>query len=292
MAENLTFGAFFRQTREGLGLSLRAFCHRNGFDAGNVSRIERGLNPPPKTNGGLEKYAKALKLKRGTEPYDRFFDLAAKETGRIPGDLLENQSAAEQLPKLLQQLRSGPGHRNWVTARHLNQWADTLAARAVLPQLIRRLVHATGRTVTSITFPAGEQTQRPNLDGIVDAAGHDAFVPLGRSVWEIGVDRKPAEKAEEDFDKRRKQKLGFDKKAATYVFVTPRSWSGKQTWLDAKNKLKAWKEVRVYDSANLEEWLERAPAIDVWLARQIEIRPEGLSDLGRMVSTMRVSGVK
>jgi transcriptional regulator with XRE-family HTH domain len=277
MAEARSFGVFFRMTRKGLGVTLRAFCRQNRFDAGNVSRVERGLVPPPKKEEGLERYAKALKLRKGSESYNQFFDLAAKETGRIPPALLE--AHAEKLPRLLRQLRSGPGHRNWVTARHLNQWADSLAARSVLPQLIRRLTRATGNAVTFVSFPALDQTQRTGPDGGVDAAEHDAFVPLGRSVWEMGVSKKPGEKAEGDFAKRRKEKLGFDKKRATFIFVTPQNWPAKQKWVDAKNELKVWKEVRVYDSANLEEWLELAPAVDVWLARQLEVRPEGLSDI-------------
>ncbi len=277
MVEADNFGAFFRKTRQGLGVKLRAFCYQNGFDAGNVSRIERSLTPPPKKDEGLEKYAKALKLRKGSTAYERFFDLAAAETGQISGELLAGK--AEKLPRLLKHLRSGSGHRNWVTARHLNQWAETLAARSTLPQLVRRLAHATGKSITFVTFPAHEQTQRTGLDGAIDAAEVDAFVPLGRSVWEMGVSNKPAAKAEADFVKRRTEKLGFDKKTATYIFVTPQSWPGKENWVGAKNKLKVWKEVKVYDSANLEEWLELAPAVDVWLARQIEVRPDGLSDI-------------
>ena len=279
MVDSSEFGVYFKATRAALGLTLRGFCSQNGFDPGNVSRIERGLSPPPKSDEALNKYAKALKLKRGTEAYNRFLDLAATETGRIPSELLGNQATADQLPKLLRQLRSGPGHRNWITARHIEEWANKLDARALLPQLVRRLVHATGRALTYIEFPAGEQTQRPGLDGVSQAAEPDAFVPLGRSVYEMGVNKDPAAKAEGDFEKRRKQKLGFDKKETTYIVITPRKWQGKGVWAAAKNKLGVWNEVRVYDSANLEEWLEHAPAVDVWLARLLGVRSEGLADL-------------
>jgi hypothetical protein len=37
--------------------------------------------------------------------------------------------------------------------------------------------------------------------------------------------------------------------------------------------------VRVYDSASLEEWIECAPAVDVWLARQHGLCPDGLIDV-------------
>ena len=47
MSTGKTFGAFFRAKRKALGITLREFCRRNGFDPGNVSRLERGLVPPP-----------------------------------------------------------------------------------------------------------------------------------------------------------------------------------------------------------------------------------------------------
>ena len=38
-----------------------------------------------------------------------------------------------------------------------------------------------------------------------------------------------------------------------------------------------WKEVRVYDSASLEEWLEQSPAVDAWLAGVLGKKPPGLT---------------
>src|SRR5262245_36050521 len=238
------FGEFFRASRKALGLTLRDFCRRNGFDPGNVSRVERGISVPPQSQQALESYAKALKLRRGTDHWDRFFALAAAATGRIPQELLQDQETAGRLPSLFQRLTSGPGHRNWVTARHLEAWAQTRDAQATLPQLIRRLVHATGKPITRIEFPAGEQVQRPGLDGIVETDAADPFVPEGASVWEMGVDKNPGAKAEGDFAKRRKQDLGLEKKKTTYIFVTPRKWQTKSEWVREKAKLAVWKDVR------------------------------------------------
>src|ERR1700693_4737203 len=149
MSTDRHFGEFFRASRKAQGLTLRDFCRRNGFDAGNVSRIERGLVAPPQAQHILESYAKALKLKRRTDQWDQFFALAAAATGRIPQEILQDQGAVGRLPSLFRRLGGGPGHRNWVTARHLEEWANFLAARAALPQLIRRLVYATGKTITA-----------------------------------------------------------------------------------------------------------------------------------------------
>ncbi|HYT90486.1 MAG TPA: helix-turn-helix domain-containing protein, partial [Gemmataceae bacterium] len=279
MSINNRFGTFFRTTRKALGLNLREFCRRNGFDPGNISRLERGLSPPPQAQQGLEAFAKALKLKRKTERWERFFELAAAATKRIPSELLEEHKTDAQLASLFRQLRGGQGHSNWVKAHHLEDWADILPARSMLPQLVRRLVHATGRGVTYRKFPAGEEVQRPGWDGVVEATGSDEFVPQGTSVWEMGVNENPREKAEEDFKKRTKSTRVSERKERVFVFVTPRKWQTAEEWVNAKKKRGTWKDVRVYDSASLEEWLERAAAVDTWLARILGIRHDGLTDI-------------
>ena len=274
MSTEKNFGSFFRSKRKAISPTLREFCRRNGFDTGNISRLERGLVPPPQSRQLLESYAKALKVGEGTAEWDLFFELAAAETGRIPADVLEDQ---QRLPSLFRQLRAGAqGQGGWVKARHLESWADTLDARGTLPQLVRRLIRATGKDIKRIAFPAEEQTQRPGWDGIVEAGAGDDFVPEGTSGWEVGADKNPQKKAEEDFTKRTKDSLGLDKKKTTFVFVTPRKWQKKGEWCRAKTALGAWKEVRVYDSASLEEWLEQALAVDAWLAGRLGLKPEGV----------------
>jgi transcriptional regulator with XRE-family HTH domain len=251
MATSSEFGAFFREIRKGLGLSLREFCRRTGFDQANVSRLERGLLPPPKSERVLTAYAKGLKLKPKSSEWDRFMTLAKPPT----------------------KPRHGQGHKNWVTARRLEDWAGTLAARSTLPQLVRRLLRATSEGPIRVEAPAGEQTQRPGWDIHVDAAGEAEFVPQGVSEWELSVDRDSKKKADADFAKRKPNRK------STFIFVTARKWQKKAEWVEEKTRLKCWKEVRVYDSASLEEWLECAPAVDNWLARQLGLCPPGLIDV-------------
>lgn len=100
-----TFGAFFREMRARAGLSLREFCLTNGFDPGNVSKLERGLLPPPESREKLEGYVKALRLKKGSDDWYTFFDLAAAERGRIPGDVLSDEELVSKLPVLFRTLR-------------------------------------------------------------------------------------------------------------------------------------------------------------------------------------------
>ena len=104
-------------------------------------------------------------------------------------------------------------------------------------------------------------------------------MPAGTSGWEMGVEKNPQKKAEEDFVKRTKDPLGLDRAKTTFVFVTPRKWQKKAEWCRAKEALGVWKEVRVYDSATLEEWLEQSPAVDAWLAGVLGKKPPGLTVL-------------
>lgn len=166
-------------------------------------------------------------------------------------------------------------HKNWVTALKLEQWADSLSARALLPQLLRRLVHATleSTAIKRAQFPSGEGVQRPDEDGMTETSAGNAKVPIGSAAWESGCNKDIIGKAEEDFTKR------TPSAQSAFVFVTPRKWTRKKEWCDEKRKLDVWREVLAYDSADLEEWLELAPAVDIWLAHEIGLKPPGVCDL-------------
>ena len=104
METKKTFGAFFKEKRMILGSTLRRFCEKHSLDAGNLSRIERGISPAPKSEELLKKYAKLLHIKEGSDDWYLFFDLAAAETGRIPKELMEKDIVA-RMPVLFRTLR-------------------------------------------------------------------------------------------------------------------------------------------------------------------------------------------
>ena len=99
------FAAYFKDIRLKTGLSLREFCLKHDLDPGNMSRLERGLVSPPKKREKLEKYARFLKLKKGSDEWFQFFDLAAVEGGRIPEDVLSDKGVVARLPLLFRTLR-------------------------------------------------------------------------------------------------------------------------------------------------------------------------------------------
>lgn len=165
------------------------------------------------------------------------------------------------------------------TATDLAAWADRRDAQAVLPQLIRRLVHATGR-VTRVGFPAGEGVQLAGLDGIVLADEATAFVPEGISVWELGTSRRVKEKADGDYEKRRRDPQNVEPSDSVFVFVTPRRWGTRDTWVADRKAEGVWREVRCYTADDLEAWLEQAPAVHIWFSILIGKQPDGVIDIG------------
>ena len=105
MKTSSVFGEFFKAKRQALGLTLRNFCLKYKHDPGNMSRLERGILPPPQDREALEKYAKDLGLKSGSDDWYTFFDLAAAAKGRLPDELLEDEQLVAKLPLVFRTLR-------------------------------------------------------------------------------------------------------------------------------------------------------------------------------------------
>jgi transcriptional regulator with XRE-family HTH domain len=103
--EALTFGEFFKAVRGRRGLTLRRFCLTHGLDPGNISRMERGLMPPPTGREKLEKLASYLELKVGSDEWYEFFDLAAASAGRVPEYVMDNAELVKRLPLVFRTLR-------------------------------------------------------------------------------------------------------------------------------------------------------------------------------------------
>lgn len=100
----MTFGAFFKELRIKNRLSLRSFCLKAEADAGNISKMERGIVTPPGEDI-LKRYAKAIGLTEGSDDWFSLFDLAAAEKGKIPSDLM-NVSNTQLLPVFFRTLRN------------------------------------------------------------------------------------------------------------------------------------------------------------------------------------------
>ena len=100
-----TFGELFRRKRISLGLTLRSFCKRYNYDPGNISRLERDILSPSTDDEKLAGYATALKIKRGSEEWVLFHDLAHTAKGKIPEDIAKDTDANKYLPLLFRTVR-------------------------------------------------------------------------------------------------------------------------------------------------------------------------------------------
>lgn len=102
---NNAFGELFRSLRLKQGMSLRKFCDRYELDAGNISKIERGVQNPPLGRATLERWAGYLGLTPDTDDWYTFFDLASVTAGRIPGDVLSDDELLKSLPLFFRTVR-------------------------------------------------------------------------------------------------------------------------------------------------------------------------------------------
>jgi hypothetical protein len=149
-----------------------------------------------------------------------------------------------------------------ITASHIIDWANTQnkEAQANLPRWIRQLCF-NAETTRQLLFPAGDSSFVPGWDGVLSCLHGNAWVPEGPSRWEIGCDRDVTTKANSDYQKRTAQIEVNERLACTFVFVTPRRWIRKSEWVNEQKQTGAWRDVRVIDADDLEQWLEQSPAI-------------------------------
>ena len=101
----MRFGAYLKDLRVKRGLTLREFCLSYGLDPGNMSRLERGLVPPPESRDKISDLAGFLGLKPGSDERQELFDLAAADAGRIPEDVMSDEEVVAKLPTLFRTLR-------------------------------------------------------------------------------------------------------------------------------------------------------------------------------------------
>ncbi|MBS9430693.1 hypothetical protein [Photorhabdus akhurstii] len=152
-----------------------------------------------------------------------------------------------------------------ITATQIEQWADTRDAQGMLPILIRRLISAT-TTITALSMPGGDSVSSSGWDGIVQADKGNIWVPDGASFWEMGCSSDIITKARSDFRKRNQQISPQEAAQSRFVFVSPRRWSKKDSWLKEAQAENIWSGVYALDADDLEAWLENTPAVALWFS--------------------------
>lgn len=157
----------------------------------------------------------------------------------------------------------------WITSTDITQWADTRNAQALLPELVLRLIRATITNINNIRFPNGDAVHLTGWDGILDSDDTILNIPRGISLWECGVNSNPRTKADDDYNKRTNNPLGYDKASSTFVFVTPRLWDKAGEWARNKKQAGEWNNIVVITAVELEDWIYQHPAVALWLAEKI-----------------------
>jgi hypothetical protein len=161
----------------------------------------------------------------------------------------------------------------WITATHLQQWAETIQARTVFPQLVADLIRASAADISGIRFPSGDKGQVRGFDGVLEATGAPPYVPDGQSIWEFGVTADAAAKANSDYEKRTTEVSDEKRRETTFVFTTLQTWDRTKEklsdWVDAKRKQNQWAGVEYIDGSMVEDWLALCPAVAAFYSRQI-----------------------
>lgn len=165
-----------------------------------------------------------------------------------------------------------------ISAIQIARWATTNLAQGELPRLVRRLIHTNAKT-TELAMPAGDSVSLPGFDGELDSELGNAWIPIGRSCWELSCRADILVKANEDYAKRSKTLLPQQRLTRTYVALTARRWAAKTRWREEKCAEGLWKDVRAYDADDLEQWLEQSPAVALAFSEQLGLSGPGVETL-------------
>lgn len=158
-----------------------------------------------------------------------------------------------------------------ITSGSISQYFSTPAHRTDFPKLVRLLIENSGTPVSNIDFPAGENGERPGFDGILETGNAVAPIPTGKSYWELGTEKDPKAKVKKDFEKRSNDTNVKDKSDSSFVLVASSPVSNKEKFLQELRKNSPWKEVKIIDCSDLEQWIERCPAVQAWMAERLGI---------------------
>lgn len=165
----------------------------------------------------------------------------------------------------------------YIKAKEIERWADGMSSQSELPLLIRWLIYGSidEKNRGEFEFRALDAVQAPGPDGRLESDIRTSHVPKGYSIWELtnqgGNLTRRNGKADNDFRERTNKNIDYQPNKSTFLFVTGHSCSSKHKWVETtkkkqklrKNKKKIWRNIKFYDSNDLEQWLESVP-IAAW----------------------------
>jgi hypothetical protein len=156
----------------------------------------------------------------------------------------------------------------YVDKSEIEAWGSRQESKGAFPLLIAKMIFELSGSKTFFDIPIGSATFIEGWDGIVVCPEASGFVPQDTSLWEFKTNGGKTQ-ADEDYDKRVKESLGFQHDEAVFVFVTSKIWKGKRKWIQSKQKDGIWKDVIAYDSGDLATWLNQTNITFKWFLKQI-----------------------
>lgn len=148
----------------------------------------------------------------------------------------------------------------------LQHWADSKESEGLMPELVRRLIHASITDIARISFPNEDCVDLPGFDGVLEYSSSSTYIPSGKVAFEIGTNQEQKSKADGDYNKRTENTSEDERIITHFVFVIPRKWKNATVWERKRDKEGKWKSVRVLTAVELEDWLSVCPTVAVWLA--------------------------
>lgn len=190
---------------------------------------------------------------------------------------------------------------NILSEPQLDRWVrdNPDVAPDLFVELIFRLVAASCPGPHSRHFPL--DVNQPGPDGELDTdTGYLPFIPIGRTIWEIGTNDDARKKANDDYRKSTTQLEEDLRKKATFIFVSP--LSGKRAWkptkkekdingwvLQKKNN-NEWKDVKVLNGSDIIDWLSHFPCVSHWFLCKMGNMPADFDTAENRWETIRRYG--
>lgn len=166
-----------------------------------------------------------------------------------------------------------------ITKEKIESYVDNnqQKCRGLIPELVYTLIATTTSQdyLEKFYLPYGDDISLKGFDGIVSYNQNHPYIPKGLSVWEIGTNKDPKRKFDEDFSKA-KEKLSklsqdVDIHDVTYVAVFPRtiSYQNKENWIRQKKKEGSeFKDIRIIDAFLLAQWANQSASAQLHFSKQ------------------------
>ena len=164
-----------------------------------------------------------------------------------------------------------------ITKQKIESYVDNNQheSRGLIPEFVYTLIATTASKdyLEKFYLPYGDDISLKGFDGIVSYSQNHPYIPKGFSVWEIGTNKDPKRKFDEDFykakEKLSKSSPSTDIHDVTYVAVFPRTISreNQEKWIRQKEGSE-FKDIRIIDAFLLAQWANQSASAQLHFSKQ------------------------